>query len=125
LDSTCCETIDIYIINNSNITVPIDMQDSQIFLIQEAYNAKNNWKPIEYWMYSDCGMSYHSVYLPPNYCIKSKIIKYFGTVETNLRIKLKMSNYIYYSNIFRGKMNLDQFSSPGFIQEINLDWFLD
>lgn len=48
----------IYVKNNGQKDVLLIPQDNKLTLIQEALNQDKKWKPIEFWVNSDCGMSY-------------------------------------------------------------------
>ena len=99
----------VYIINPSTDTVYVSEQDSRVIMIQEAKNAKGKWQPIEYWAYSFCGHSYGSFGLLPGEIAILKIFRYSGSFETELRVKLKNDNKIYYSNAFKRSINPEQF----------------
>tara|TARA_R110001583_G_scaffold136677_3_gene288449 strand:- start:94 stop:924 length:831 start_codon:yes stop_codon:yes gene_type:complete len=99
----------VFIRNISNDSIQIDHQDGQVFVIQEAKDNDGIWHPIEYWRFSDCGNSYAKSVIGPNELIIIKKIKYKGTFQTELRLKLKTENNIIYSRAFKGSINKEQF----------------
>jgi hypothetical protein len=101
--------ISIYVRNKSDKNTLIQMQERQLFLIQEAKDKDGNWKPIEYWKYASCGNSYFSCELAPNETMKSETKSYFGKFKTEIRFKLRNRNKIYFSNVLKGKIELSQF----------------
>ena len=99
----------VFIRNTSKDTIHIDNQDGALFLIQEAKNKMGEWKPIEYWIYSTCGNSYAYTSLGPNDILTLKKVKYKGTFETEMRLKLRTNNKLVYSKPFKGSINTEQF----------------
>jgi len=98
----------VYIFNSTKKSVRLKIQDGQIMMIQEALVSNGNWKPIEFWRYSWCGISYRDVILKPDYYLMTKIVKFKGSFKTLLRLKLINENEIIYSNPFKGSINLSQ-----------------
>ncbi|RPD91807.1 hypothetical protein EGM88_14060 [Aureibaculum marinum] len=99
----------VFIRNPSKDTIHIDNQDGALFLIQEAKNKMGEWKPIEYWIYSTCGNSYAYTSLGPDDILILKKVKYKGTFETEMRLKLRTNNKLVYSKPFKGLINIEQF----------------
>ena len=99
----------VFIRNASKDTIHIDNQDGALFLIQEAKNKMGEWKPIEYWIYSTCGNSYAYTSLGPDDILTLKKVKYQGTFETEMRLKLRTNNKLVYSKPFKGSINTEQF----------------
>lgn len=98
------------IVNNSKDTVALQMQDGTYICILQAKTKKNQWCPIEYWEFSDCGNSYYLKKLPPK--TKNSFIPYStnkGDYNTKLRYKLLGQEKFYYSNEFDGVINYCQF----------------
>lgn len=87
----------VYIVNPTNNTIRVEEQDGRLMIIQEAMDAKGNWKPIECWIFSDCGYSYGGIALKPHSYIFTKIIAYMGEFETTLRLKFLNDTIVYYS----------------------------
>jgi len=98
----------VYIFNPTNNAVRLKHQDGRVMMIQEALDSNGQWKPIEYWQFSDCGNSYGGVILRPNYYLMTKAVKYKGPFETLLRLKLINKDVIIYSKPFKGSINLSQ-----------------
>ena len=99
----------IYIKNNSKDTLKLQTQDWHSYIIQEAKDNNGNWKPIEYWSYSDCGNSYGSEKMEPEKIIKTESEKYSGDFKTKIRFKLNQNDEIYYSNQIDCNINLSKF----------------
>lgn len=108
----CVRAIPVFIVNTSNDTLLIDHQDERVIMIQEAKDELGNWKPIEYWLFSSCGNSYGYVSLPPKQLALIKVTRYSGNFRTQMRLKLRNRNTIFYSNIFTGYINKKQFELP-------------
>lgn len=98
----------VYIFNPTKSSVKLEEQSGRVMMIQEALDSNGQWKPIEYWQFSDCGNSYGGVALRPDYYLMTKIVKYKGTYETLLRLKLINHDEIIYSKPFKGSINLSQ-----------------
>lgn len=81
-------------------------------MIQEARDEEGNWRPIEFWNYSDCAHSYGAIGILPNNCVVAKVLKYQGDFETEIRVKLRNGNKVFYSNSFVGSINIKQFDLP-------------
>lgn len=117
----------VYIFNSTKNTVRLEEQDGRVMMIQEALDPNGQWKPIEYWQFSDCGNSYGGVILRPNYYLMTKVVKYKGPYETLLRLKLLNKDEIIYSKPFKGSINLSQTDTSLFdhkfrpIEFFNLD----
>ena len=97
-------------------------QDGQPMLIQEALDEFGNWRPIEFWLNSSCGMSYKNCVIKSNHYAYYKIRKYKGDFLTKLRVKYKFYDEIRYSPTFNGKINKEQFEQP---VNIRKDQFLN
>lgn len=104
--------ISIYLKNNTKDTLTLSKQDWHLYLIQEAKNEKEEWKPIEYWSYSWCGNSYLSEKIASQKIIKTETEKYNGTFETEIRFKFLIDNEIFYSNQLKCKIDITQFEIP-------------
>tara|TARA_R110002124_G_scaffold286715_1_gene468425 strand:- start:778 stop:1464 length:687 start_codon:yes stop_codon:yes gene_type:complete len=102
----------IYLVNKTSDSILISTQDWHLYLIQEAKDQNGDWKPIEYWEYSNCGNSYLTEKLGPNGILKTESLVYSGLLETEIRFKLLNNNQIYYSNSIIGFINDSQFSVP-------------
>jgi hypothetical protein len=100
----------VWIINNSNDTVPIQMQDWSFICVLQAKSKSGQWYPIQFWRFSDCGNSYYLKHFPPK-TANSFITKLpdEGDYKTKLRYKLLGADKFYYSNEFEGKINYCEF----------------
>lgn len=100
------ECYPLLIYNNGNKT----SYSHNIRLIQEAKDQDGKWKPIEYFAnYPSCIPNpFCNVHQPQKYSALS-IIKYHGDFKTKLRVKVKIGEYIYYSNEIVGSINHSQF----------------
>ena len=105
-------------INNQEIQKPI--AGGNLFLILEAKDKNNEWKPIEYFEQFGflCGTCHQDYLLEPKNFIVGGITKYIVDFSTVMRIKLKSFNQIFYSNIFKGKINYSQFEKENIINEV-------
>lgn len=105
----------LFIYSATGDTIYVEEQDLSIILIQEARDKDGIWKPIEYWRPSWCGNSYSTLIIPPNHFLGTKIVRYDGDFETDLRVKVRSGNQIVYSNTFKGKINRSQFELTKFL----------
>lgn len=103
----------VFIINHTDTINLLSLEDGDVTIIQEARNPKGEWKPIEYWMFSFCGNSYHYCILPANSFALIKTPIYKGEFKTEIRLKMLDDEKIYYSNSFNGSVNLSQFDTTG------------
>ncbi|MCH2045621.1 MAG: hypothetical protein MK212_16010 [Saprospiraceae bacterium] len=99
--------------NRSEDTLKIPTQDYYLFIIQEAQDSNKNWKPIEYWQYSDCGNSYITLEIPANSYVFTKRKRYTkGDYKTKIRLKLLLQDSVIYSEPYIGSINYKQFLIP-------------
>jgi hypothetical protein len=98
----------VYIFNPTKNSIRLEEQDGRVMMIQEALHSNGQWKPIEYWQFSDCGNSYGGVVLRSEYYLMTKVVKYKGPYATLLRLKLINKDEIIYSKPFKGSINLSQ-----------------
>ena len=88
---------------SENDTVHFPIFRGGVLLIQEAKNKKNEWVEIERIGSGKLGHSFYKIY-PENF-IYTKIIKYNGNFETQLRTKLRLNDStVIYSNTYSGKI---------------------
>jgi hypothetical protein len=97
--------------NNSDSVVYVPIEDNQLVLVQEAKDQDGNWKPIEYFIHSDCGVSYSSFNIRPWESCEFKIAKYCGNFTTTMRVRMSMNHQIYLSEEFEGSLNYSQFTT--------------
>lgn len=109
----------VYIVNPTNKTIRVEEQDGRLMIIQEAKDKNGNWRPIEFWQFSSCGNSYGGVALKPNSYIFTKIVAYRGEFETTLRLKMLNDTLVYYSEPFKGSINLTQLDTALIKQNVS------
>lgn len=102
----------IYIRNNTKDTLGLSLQDSEVFLIQEAKNPNGEWKPVEFWRFAWCGNSYIGRNLTPGEIIKTESTFHKGKFNTQIRFKVLNNNKVYFSNALAGTVELFQFEIP-------------
>lgn len=100
----------LYILNNNDSIVLLECHDGEVIMIQEAIDTNGKWRPIENFIYSGCGNSFHDVAIKKNNYALTYVYKYDGDFKTKLRVKLKSHGSTFYSNEFKGKINLSQFN---------------
>lgn len=100
----------IWIINNSEYTVTVQMQDWLFICVLQAKARNEQWYPIEYWRLSTCGNSYYrKTFLPmtANSFITARPVE--GNFKTKLRYKILGSDKFFYSNEFDGRIDFCSF----------------
>lgn len=100
----------VWIINNSEDTVKVQMQDWLFICVLQAKTRNGQWCPIEYWRFSNCGNSYYHKVFPPktaNSFITRRLNE--GDFNTQMRYKLLGTDRFFYSNEFEGKINYCRF----------------
>lgn len=99
------------LINNSRELLAFSASDSRLAVVQEAQDTDGKWKPLEYLPSSDCGNSYHRVFLGPGMFWAFAAPRYKGTVPTKLRFAVVLADGSQlYSNAFDGSVNPEQFT---------------
>lgn len=100
----------VWIMNNTEDTVSLQMQDWSYICILQAQDKNKQWQPIEYWRLAFCGNSYYTKSFPP-YTANSFVTELpeNGNFSTKLRYKLLGKEQYYYSNEFEGTINYCQF----------------
>ncbi len=106
------QALNVYVVNSSEKTAHLDHQSARLIMIQEAKDELGVWRPIEFWKYHRSGTPYGTIELTPDQFVISKILKYDGEFETDIRLKLKNGKHIIYSAPFRGTINTNQFNLP-------------
>lgn len=102
----------IKIVNVKNQNLLVSLEDNKLVLIQEAKDSTGLWKPIEYFVHSDCGNSYSSFTIPPKMYCEFKIAKYCGVFKTSIRVRILINQNEYVSNEIEGFINRNQFKLP-------------
>jgi hypothetical protein len=105
--------IAVRLINCSGELASFPACDSCLQMVQEAQGADGRWRPIESWPDSDCGNSYHRVFLGPDQYWQFPARLYSGPAKTKLRFRLDCGQGPpLYSNEFEGAVNAAQFEDP-------------
>ncbi|MBM7419100.1 MULTISPECIES: hypothetical protein [Chryseobacterium] len=100
----------IYVKNNGQKDIQLIPQDNKLTLIQEALTPDKKWKPIEFWVNSDCGMSYlKEINVKSGEIISLNSKKYKGNFKTKIRFKLLINGKVYYSNSINASINKSKF----------------
>lgn len=97
-----------FLINLSDSTQRVQVQDGDLLMLQEALDSNGIWKPIEFWRRSWCGNSYYYKELSENGYFVSGVIQYQGDFKTICRVKALINNEIYYSNTYYANINFGQ-----------------
>lgn len=100
----------VYIWNPTDKITSIPVQGAVTEAIQEAKDEQGNWRPIEFWVSGFCGNGYWDYILMPNYYVVIGILKYTGEFQTELRVKFRRGNQVFYSKPFKGSINKEQFN---------------
>ncbi len=100
----------VYIWNPTTKITSIPVQGVTTEIIQEAKDENGTWRPIEYWVSGLCANGAWEYILEPNYYVITSVYKYSGEFKTDLRVKFRRDNKVYYSNSFRGSINRGQFA---------------
>jgi hypothetical protein len=105
--------IAIRLINRSGELASFPACDSCLSLVQEAQDADGHWRPIEVPPESDCGNSYHRVFLGSDQFWQFPARLYSGPIKTKLRFRLDCGQgQRLYSNEFDGAISAAQFERP-------------
>jgi hypothetical protein len=114
------QALNAFVVNLSENITHLDHQDARLIMIQEAKDELGIWRPIEFWRHHRSGTSYGTVELHPNQYVITKILRYDGEFETDIRLKLKNGRDIIYSEPFRGTININQFELPENLMQANI-----
>ena len=99
------------LVNNTQDLLAFDASDSRLAIVQEAQDTDGNWKPVEYLEASDCGNSYHRVFLASNHFWAFAAPRYTGIIPTKLRFAMALADGSrLHSNTFDGSVNPNQFT---------------
>lgn len=116
----------IYLKNNTQADLLLIPQNNKLTLIQEALTQDKKWKPIEFWVNSDCGMSY----LKEINVISGEIIslsskKYDGNFKTQVRFKVIINKKAYFSNSIAASINKSKFEKSAFYHRFKEIYYSD
>lgn len=99
-----------YLVNTTDSSYSVELQDGSLIMIQEAINENGNWMPIEYWVYSGCGNSYFNpLKLESGKTVKIPTKKYSGDFKTQVRLKFRNRTQLIYSDPFETSINKSLF----------------
>ncbi len=102
----------VFIINTSKDTAYFSHVGVFLSIIQEVKNKNGEWHPIEYRTPKYYNHAADIFELYPNECIVVKTMKYTGPFKTEMRLKVKNGDQVYYSNTYRGSIDTMQFHLP-------------
>lgn len=103
------EAVPVFIYNLEPTYITLNIQNDELFIVQEAIDTFGNWRPIEQWNQNYFGANYSNITLDPKQVAIAKIYKYSGDFKTLLRIKLRTGDKVIYSEPFEGSINTAQF----------------
>lgn len=116
----------IYVKNNGQKDVLLIPQDNKLTLIQEALTQDKKWKPIEFWVNSDCGMSYlKKINVRSGEIIGISSKKYKGNFKTKIRFKLLIDKKVYYSNSITASINKSKFEKSAWYNRFKEMYYPD
>ena len=95
----------VWINNQSAQTYYLQAQDGSFMGILEAQDPKGQWHPVEYWRFSGCGNSYHSIAFAPGTACSFVVKPTAGSLPASLRYKLMGCDRFYYSTEFKGNID--------------------
>ncbi len=99
------------LVNQTQDLLAFNASDSRLAIVQEALDPDGTWKPIESLPSSDCGNSYHRVFLAPDQFWAFSAPRYKGTHPTKLRFTMTLADGSQlHSNVFDGSVNPAQFT---------------
>jgi hypothetical protein len=102
--------IAVRLINRTGETASFPACDSRLFLVQEARDSAGRWQAIEVLPESDCGNSFHRVFIKPNQYWQFPARVYGGPLKTKIRFRLDRGGEgVLYSNEFDGTVDAVQF----------------
>ena len=117
-------TFPLFVYNSSNNERLIEHNSlkGEIFAITEAKDSNDIWQPIEFIEYTkSCGNG-KLFKLQPKQFLVTAIPKYDGDFETKLRVKFYSFGHIYYSNVFEGSINLEQFNKSKVVERLKFQY---
>ncbi len=99
------------VMNRTRGAVPFAACDSMLMLVREAQDAAGVWREVERLPQSDCGNSFHRVFLEPGQYWEFPARAYAGPTRTKLRFRLDpgAGRPALYSNEFEGQVAAEQF----------------
>lgn len=95
----------VYLVNHSPEVAAFEASDSRLSIIAEAF-ISGGWRPIEYLPSSWCGNSYHTVSLAGSQYWEFEVLRFAGTMSTQIRYHLFRKNAAdIYSNAIEASIN--------------------
>jgi hypothetical protein len=110
----------LHLINGTNDTVRIPVQDAKLKVIQQALNEAGEWQDLDNFINSFCGHSYRSYHVPPGAYQTFPAVFFKGTYQTKFRFKLNLGDKDIYSNSYTGFMNKSQFLNPADVDKTEI-----
>jgi hypothetical protein len=99
----------LYLVNTSDSLIKISASDSRLYIVAEALDQNNEWKPITYLPSSWCGNSYHTVMLDKDEFWEFEIPVFKGKMKTKIRYSFSANSAEkIYSNEVTAFINKDQ-----------------
>jgi hypothetical protein len=99
----------LYLVNTSDSLVRINASDSRLYIVAEALDKNNEWRPISYLPSSWCGNSYHTVMLDKEEYWEFEVPVFTGKFKTKIRYSFSPDNKEkIYSNEIVAFINKDQ-----------------
>lgn len=99
----------LYLVNTSDSLVKMQASDSRLYIVAEALDKDNEWKPITYLPSSWCGNSYHTMMLDKDEYWEFNIPVFDGKFKTKIRYSFSQNGSgKIYSNEIDAFINKDQ-----------------
>jgi hypothetical protein len=76
------------LINRTQNVAAFTACDSRLYIVQEALDAEGKWRPIESLPFTNCGNSFHRVFLKADEYWEFKARTYSGAIKTKIRFRL-------------------------------------
>jgi hypothetical protein len=76
------------LINRTQNVAAFTACDSRLYIVQEALGAEGEWRPIESPPFTNCGNSFHRVFLKADEYWEFKARTYSGSIKTKIRFRL-------------------------------------
>ncbi len=112
--------------NHTTDSIEIILSDFSVLSFTEAKNRSGEWHPIEYWGYSDCGLSIKKIRQPPS--TKRFIAIHYpneGDFKTKGRLKVYINNQTIYSEEFDITIDECRFKPHAGNTLTGINWFTE
>lgn len=87
------------------------------YLIQEALDSHQVWRPIEMRAFEFCGVGSWGMKVHSGEFVSVLVPKYNGNYKTKIRVRLKIGATVYVSESFDGSINYSQFYLKNFLKQ--------